>query len=136
MADEGCDLIETQLIMENYPASFDQMLDAWNEADPSKIRSLLDAALTPDVYFVDPTTEITGIDAVEKLIHDVQKRFPGAVFSRVSQVDSHHHIHRYYWEIHIDGALLVQGFDVLEFRDEKVARLLKFFGELPLTRDQ
>lgn len=122
--------------MLNHPASFDKMLDAWNEADPTKIRALLDAALTPDVYFVDPTTEITGIDAVEKLIHGFQKRFPCAVFSRTSQVDSHHHVHRYYWEIHVDGALLVEGFDVLEVRGSRVARLLKFFGELPVARNQ
>jgi hypothetical protein len=121
--------------MQNYPASFDEMLDAWNQTDPSKIRAHLDAALTPDVYFLDPTIEITGIDAVEKLIHDVQERFPGAVFSRTSQVDSHHHLHRYHWEIHLDGSLLVEGFDVLEVRDGKVARLLKFFGDLPIARD-
>ena len=121
--------------MQNHPASFDEMLDAWNEADHSKIRAHLDAALTKDVYFVDPTTEITGIDAVEQLIHDVQGRFPGAVFSRTSQVDSHHHLHRYHWEIHVNNSLLVEGFDVLEVRDGKVARLLKFFGDLPITRD-
>ena len=121
--------------MQNYPASFDEMLDAWNQTDPSKIRAHLDAALTPDVYFLDPTIEITGIDAVEKSIHDVQERFPGAVFSRTSQVDSHHHLHRYHWEIHLDGSLLVEGFDVLEVRDGKVARLLKFFGDLPIARD-
>jgi hypothetical protein len=122
--------------MQNQLPSFDQMLDAWNESDPSKIRGHLDAVLAPDVYFVDPTIEITGIAAVEKLIHDVQERFPGAVFSRISQIDSHHHIHRYHWEIHIDDALLVQGFDVLEVRDGKISRLLKFFGDLPVTSDQ
>jgi hypothetical protein len=122
--------------MYTYPASFDAILDAWNEADPSKIRAHLDAALTSDVYFVDPTTEIIGIDAFEKLISDFHKRFPGAVVSRISQVDSHHHLHRYHWEIHVDGDLLVQGFDVYEVRGGRISRLLKFFGELTISRDQ
>lgn len=119
--------------MQYNPAVLDEMLSAWNETDKTKIRAHLKAAVTPDVYFVDPTTELTGIRNFEKLIHDVQARFPGAIFSRTSNIDSHHHICRCHWEIHYNDELLVEGFDVAEMRDGKVARLLKFFGKLPTT---
>jgi len=118
--------------MKNYPSTFDLMLDAWNESKPSMVRQHLDAALTDDVHFVDPTIDITGIDAFEKMVHDVQARMPEAVYSRISEVDSHHNLYRYHWAIHVDSKLAVQGFDVIEERDGKVARVLGFFGDLPV----
>jgi len=119
--------------MQNYPISFDQMLNAWNEQEPTKIRAHLDAALTPDVHFVDPTIDIRGIDAFESMVHEVQGRLSGAVYSRISNVDHHHNIYRYHWAIHIDEQLVVQGFDVVEVKGNKVDRVLGFFGDLPLS---
>ena len=43
--------------MTDYPASLDRMLAAWNEPESSKVRSHLDAALSPEVHFVDPSVE-------------------------------------------------------------------------------
>ena len=117
--------------MSDYPDSFDRMLAAWNEPDPQKIREHLDAALTPDVHFVDPSVDINGIDAFEKNVHEVQARLLGARYSRISEVDSHHNLHRYHWAIHQGNELLVQGFDVVESRDGKVAKVWGFFGDLP-----
>ncbi len=114
-----------------YPESFDRMLDAWNEPSADKVRGHLIAALTDDIYFCDPTIRLTGIDAFEKMVFDVQARLPGAVYSRTSAVDSHHDLHRYHWAIHVGDKQVVQGFDVVEERDGKVAKVLGFFGELP-----
>ena len=38
------------------------MLAAWNESDPEKVRSHLDRALAPDVVFIDPSVVTRGID--------------------------------------------------------------------------
>ncbi|GAA6140146.1 nuclear transport factor 2 family protein [Arenicella sp. 4NH20-0111] len=119
--------------MPNYPDSFDRMLDAWNEQDPTRIRAHLEAALTSDVYFADPTIVLTGIDDFEKMVHEVQGRIPGAVYSRTSRVDTHHDLYRYHWAIHVNGEQIVQGFDVVEERKGKVARVLGFFGDLPIN---
>ncbi|MGH0032310.1 MAG: nuclear transport factor 2 family protein [Myxococcota bacterium] len=116
---------------EAHPESLDHMLAAWNEADPAKVRSHLTRALAPEVHFVDPANDITGIDAFEAMVHRVHGEIPGAVYSRASAVDSHHRLHRYHWAIHRDGKLLMPGFDVTETNEAgQVTRVLGFFGEL------
>lgn len=119
--------------MNNYPESFDRMLAAWNEKNPDLIRAHLDAALTEDVYFCDPSITTNGIDEFENMVHEVQSRLKGAVYSRISKVDTHHNLYRYHWAIHTDGTMIVQGFDVVEERDGKVAKVLGFFGDLPVS---
>ena len=118
--------------MSDYPSSFDHMLAAWNEAEPAKVRGHLERALAPDVRFVDPSIDVTGIDGFEANVHEVHARLPGAVYSRTSGVDSHNGLHRYSWAIHRDGELVLPGFDVVETDAEgRVARVLGFFGPLP-----
>jgi hypothetical protein len=119
--------------METYPKAFDRMLDAWNERDASKIRGHLDAALNHDVRFVDPTIDLTGIDAFEAMVHQVQARIPGAIYSRISDVDSHHNVHRYRWAIHLHGKLAVQGFDAVQSKNDKVSLVIGFFGGLAIN---
>ena len=119
--------------MPDYPEAFDRMLAAWNETDREKIRDYLDAALTPDVHFVDPTVDIKGIEAFETMIHGVQARIPNAVYSRISDVDNHHNLYRYHWAIHRNGEMLVQGFDVAATDDDgRISMVLGFFGNLPI----
>ena len=108
------------------------MLSAWNEPDPSRIRALLDEALAPNVRFVDPSIDLTGIDAFEKNVHEVQAKIPGAVYSRTSGVDSQHNFHRYHWAIHHNGKLIQPGFDVTQTNDAgKIELVIGFFGDMP-----
>jgi hypothetical protein len=118
--------------MSDYPETFDHMLAAWNEREPAKVRGHLEQALAPDVHFVDPDNDVTGIDAFEKMVHAFRERIPDAVCSRASGVDSHHQLYRYDWAIHQGGTLLMPGFDVVEAdASGRVARVLGFFGPLP-----
>ena len=57
--------------MSNYPEAFDHMLAAWNETDASRVRGHLERALAPGVRFVDPSIDLTGIDAFEANVHEV-----------------------------------------------------------------
>ena len=92
--------------MSEYPESFDHMLAAWNESDASRVRSHLGKALAPQVRFVDPSIDVTGIDGFEVNVHEVHAKNPGNVYSRASKVDSQHGFHRYHWAIHNeDGEL-------------------------------
>ncbi len=117
--------------MSTVPASFDHMLAAWNELDPTKVRGHLEQALTTDVHFVDPSVDLVGIDAFEANIHRVHEQTPGAVYSRTSDVDGHHDHHRYHWAIHLDGELLLAGFDVtVTDADARVEKVIGFFGPL------
>lgn len=118
----------------DYPPALDHMLAAWNETDGTKVRSHLSLALAADVHFVDPTTDIVGIDAFEAMVHSVQSRIPKGVYSRISAIDSHHGLCRYHWAIHVDDQLVVQGLDVTTWRDGLVTEVIGFFGDLPLNR--
>lgn len=118
--------------MSDYPQSCDHMLAAWNEPDRSLVRGHLELALHKEVRFVDPTIDVTGIDGFEANVHEVHAKVPGAVYSRTSGVDSQHGFHRYHWAIHLNGELLVSGFDVVE-TDESglVICVIGFFGPVP-----
>ncbi|NNE94733.1 MAG: nuclear transport factor 2 family protein [Acidimicrobiales bacterium] len=115
-----------------YPDSLDHMLAAWNEPDPKRVRSHLEAALADDVEFIDPSVEAHGIDEFEANVHRVQHQIPGATYERSSGVDSHHQLHRYSWRIRRDGETLLDGFDVTETDEQgRIHRVLGFFGSLP-----
>ena len=118
--------------MSEYPESFDHMLAAWNESDASLVRSHLEKALAPQVRFVDPSIDVTGIDGFEANVHEVHAKNPGNVYSRASKVDSQHGFHRYHWAIHNkDGELVLPGFDVVETNAAgRVVCVIGFFGEL------
>lgn len=117
--------------MPDYPAAFDHMLAAWNEADGALVRGHLEKALSPDVRFVDPTIDVTGIDGFEANVHEVHARLPGAVYSRTSGVDSQHGFHRYNWAIHLNGDPVVIGADVVQAdADGRIKLVIGFFGPL------
>ena len=118
--------------MPNYPESFDHMLAAWNESDATRVRGHLEQALAPNVRFVDPSIDVTGIDGFEANVHEVHARLPGAVYSRTSGVDSQHGFHRYHWAIHQNERLVVAGFDVVETDESgRVVCVIGFFGPVP-----
>ena len=117
--------------MSDYPKALDHMLAAWNERKTDNVRAHLERALAPRVRFVDPSNDIVGIDAFETMVREFRDRFPDAVCSRASAVDSHHRLYRYNWEIHRGGELLLPGFDVVETEASgQVAQVLGFFGPL------
>ncbi|MFK7732855.1 MAG: hypothetical protein AB8B48_14640 [Pseudomonadales bacterium] len=118
--------------MSGHPESLNHMLAAWNEPDASKVRSHLERALAPQVRFVDPTIDVTGIDGFEANVHDVHQRLTNAVYSHTSGVDSQHGFHRYHWAIHQNGELIVPGFDVTEIDENGlIVRVIGFFGPIP-----
>lgn len=119
--------------MSTYPESFDHMMAAWNERDPSKVRGHLDKALSPNVHFVDPANDVQGIDAFEAMVHEFRaKVLPNGVCSRASGVDGHHGLYRYNWAIHNEGELAMPGFDVVMVDDQqRVEKVYGFFGPLP-----
>ena len=117
--------------MTDVPESLERMLAAWNEAEPSSVRNHLDRALSTDVRFVDPSIDVTGIDAFEANVHEVRSRLPGATYSRTSGVDSQHGFHRYHWAIHHGDELVLEGFDVAQTDAAgRVVLVIGFFGRL------
>lgn len=115
-----------------HPSALDDMLAAWNEPDPERIRGHLDRCLAPHVVYIDPSVEAHGIDEFEANVRHARATLPDAVYALTSGVDSHHRLHRYTWAISLDGSVLLPGFDVTETDDHgRVTRVLGFFGPLP-----
>ena len=117
--------------MADIPESLEHMLAAWNEPDPSRVRSHLGRAVSADVRFVDPSIDVTGIDGFEANVHEVKSRLPGATYARTSAVDSQHGFHRYHWAIHQGDELVLKGFDVTQTdASGLVVLVIGFFGPL------
>lgn len=119
--------------MSDYPEEFDHMLAAWNEHDLSKVRGHLEKAVAPDVHFLDPSKDITGIDAFVEMVREFrQELMPNAVNSRASGIDSHNGLYRYNWAIHRDGELALTGFDMVVTNNAGlISKVYGFFGPLP-----
>ena len=115
----------------SYPQSLDQMLAIWNSSDTDQINHLAEQALETNLQFVDPNYNIIGRDAFIEMVHAVHKKIPGAVYSRASQIDSHNGLYRYHWAIHLNGELIMPGFDVTEINDTgKIVKVIGFFGNI------
>jgi hypothetical protein len=118
--------------MEDHPRTLDDMLAAWNERDPDKVRGHLDRALAPDVVFCDPANYVVGIDAFEAMVRKFRADLPEAVCARTSGLDGHHGRYRYDWSVSVDGKVLVPGADVTTLNEGgRVERVDGFFGPLP-----
>ena len=115
----------------DYPMALEKMLEAWN-ADGENVREFLEEALADDVVFVDPNHQLTGIDAFEAMVLSVNESLGSPVYSRRGRVDYHNNVCRYHWAVHVNGELLLPGFDVTTFNKEgKVSTVYGFFGQLP-----
>ncbi|NQU36579.1 MAG: hypothetical protein HQ526_03165 [Actinobacteria bacterium] len=118
--------------MSDYPRALDKMLAAWNEQHPELIRAHLVDALATDVRFVDPSIDLVGLDMFEANIRKTQQELPGAIYSRTSSIDSQHSFHRYHWAIHLNGKLILPGFDVTRVDESgQITDVIGFFGEFP-----
>lgn len=113
-----------------YPKCLEQMLAIWNSSDKNEINQLADSYLESNLHFVDPNYNIIGRQPFIDMVHAVHKKIPGAVYSHVGNFDSHNNLYRYHWAIHLQGKLIMPGFDVAEINDTgKVVKVIGFFGE-------
>lgn len=105
---------------------------AWNEPDRSRRRALLEASVTADAVYVDPTVELRGIAALLDHIDGVQLRLPGSRLELTSAVNAHHGLARFAWrKVLADGTALPDSIDVVEIAaDGRLSRVIGFFGPL------
>lgn len=117
--------------MTTHPASLEKMMAVWNTTDEAEKRALTEAALEHNVHFVDPNHNIIGREAFLAMVADTQAKFPGASYGHASKIDIQNNFCRYHWSVHLDGKLVLPGFDVTEVNDGgKIVKVIGFFGEL------
>ena len=111
--------------------NLERMLSVWNTTDGDEKASLVQTALEHNVHFVDPNHNIIGRSAFLKMVDEVQAKAPGAIYSRASKLDVQNNFYRYHWSVHLNGKLIMPGFDVTEVNDTgKIVKVIGFFGAL------
>ena len=118
--------------METTLNTVDTYLAAWNETDPAARARLVEEAWTPDATYLDPMLEAQGHAGIAEMAGTIQAAYPGHVFRRTTQVDGHHDLVRFGWELVApDGTLTVAGIDVAELaEDGRLQHVRAFFGDL------
>lgn len=105
---------------------------AWDEPDRDRRRAMLEASVTADAVYVDPTVELRGIAALVDHVDAVQRRFPGSRLELTTAVDLHHGLGRFGWrKVLADGTRLPDSIDIVEVGgDGRLTRIIGFFGPL------
>ncbi|MFP3961695.1 nuclear transport factor 2 family protein [Actinomadura fulvescens] len=109
-------------------------IDIWNEKDAAARRAAIDEVWTENAAYTDPLVAVEGRDALDATIAAVQQQFPDFVFRLAGNVDAHHDLARFTWELGPAGAeeAVVAGFDVAVFaEDGRIDRVHGFLDKVP-----
>ncbi|MFD7105322.1 nuclear transport factor 2 family protein [Streptomyces celluloflavus] len=118
----------------DYQAAAARYFEAWNAVDPAALATAVAAAFTEDGSYTDPLADVAGHEGLTAAIAGVHQQFPGFVFRQLGDVDGHHDIARFGWELvsGADGSAPVAGFDVVRLAaDGRIRSVLGFLDRLP-----
>ncbi|MCA9880938.1 MAG: nuclear transport factor 2 family protein [Thermomicrobiales bacterium] len=106
----------------------------WNETDADTRKALVAATWTEDAAYTDPLTAVEGRAGIDGLAAAVQAEFPGFIFRRLGEADTHHEFIRFQWEAGPAGAPpIIAGSDVAVIQDGRLRRVIGFLDLLPET---
>ena len=112
----------------------DRYLAAWNEPDADARRRAVAELWTEDGSYSDPLAAVEGHEAIAALIAGVREHFPGHVFELMENVDAHHDVVRFGWELVPQGGgeSVVIGFDVaVVAQDGRLRSVYGFLDKVP-----
>jgi len=111
----------------------ERYLECWNATDADERRALLSKTFDANAEYVDPLVAVSGLDELDAAISGVHAQFPGFVFTRVGDADTHHDVARFQWGLGPEGAEpLVIGFDVATTGpDGRIAKVIGFLDRVP-----
>ena len=88
----------------------------WNEPDADARSRAVAQLFTQEGTYTDPLAAAEGYEAIEAVITGAREQFPGHVFKLIGDIDAHHDIVRFGWELVPEGGgdeeSVVVGFDV------------------------
>jgi hypothetical protein len=122
-------------------ALVERYMAVWHEPDAEERRKAITGLWAPDGSYVDPTQEASGHDALFTVASAIYEEFvrPGKfVFRTGSNIQSHHNILRFRWELaEVEtGQVIDSGLDILVTDNEgRIAADYKFIGP-PDTRSE
>lgn len=111
----------------------ERYIATWNEKDPVALRAAVTELWTEDGVYIDPLAEAEGTDAITAVIGAVQAQFPDFTFRLGPNVDAHHNLARFTWELGpAGGEAVVIGFDVVVGTDDgRLDRVHGFLDKVP-----
>jgi hypothetical protein len=111
----------------------DRYCQVWSETDATRREELLVPLWADGASYTDPAVHVVGATALLNHIGKVQAGRPGAGVVRVTQMDEHHRIARFGFQvIGKDGTVLREGVDVVFMSTDgtKIERIIGFAGSL------
>lgn len=112
----------------------DRYVAAWNEPDADARRRAVAELWTEDGAYTDPLAAVEGHEAIAALIAGVREHFPGHAFELMDNVDAHHDVVRFGWELVPEGGgeSAVAGFDVaVVAEDGRLRNVYGFLDKVP-----
>lgn len=108
----------------------DAYIDAWNEPAADRRAEIIAEVMTGDCAYVDPAKQLYGQAALVECIGELLDRHPGRRIVRTSEVDAHHLVCRFTWQlVNADGTTGPESIDFVEFaEDGRISRVTGFFG--------
>lgn len=119
----------------------DTYCEAWSDPSSERRSALIDSVWAPGATYTDPAVHANGSAELLAHIARVLARRPGARVVRTSEIDAHHGIARFAWQVvNADGSTLPEGIDIafLSADTSRIERIIGFFGPLkrgPGSRD-
>jgi hypothetical protein len=119
--------------MSDVKAVVERYLATWNDPDPTTRRAAIDEFWAPAATYVDPLAAVAGADGLDAVIAGAQQQFPGLEFRLEGDVDAHHNLARFTWELGpADGDAFVVGFDVAVLDDNhQITAIHGFLDKIP-----
>lgn len=119
---------------ERYTAAVARYFEAWNTTEEGALGKAVAAAFDEEATYTDPLVEVAGHEGLAAAIAGAHAQFPGFVFRALGEVDGHHDIARFGWELvsGADGTAPVAGFDVVRLgEDGRIRSVLGFLDRVP-----
>lgn len=117
-----------------YEAAVERYFAAWNAPDAESRAKAVAAAWAEDGSYTDPLTDVAGHEALAAAIAATREQFPGHAFQLTGQVDGHHDLARFTWDLvaTVDGSSPAAGSDVVTLaEDGRIASVKGFLDRLP-----
>ncbi|MFI9051614.1 nuclear transport factor 2 family protein [Streptomyces sp. NPDC053427] len=119
---------------DGYPAAVARYFAAWNATDAAVLDKAVAEAFADDATYTDPMADVAGHEGLAALIAGAHAQFPGFVFRPLGDVDGHHDLARFGWELvnEADGSAPVAGFDVVRLdKDGRIRSVCGFLDRVP-----
>ncbi|MEU9122229.1 nuclear transport factor 2 family protein [Streptomyces sp. NPDC048506] len=119
---------------EQYTVAVERYFEAWNATEEEALGKAVAAAFDEQARYTDPLVDVAGHEGLAAAIAGVHTQFPGFVFRPLGDVDGHHDIVRFGWELvnEADGSAPVAGSDVVRLgEDGRIRSVLGFLDRVP-----